>query len=181
MTRSTPLCVAVALLGAAALACTPARKQGAAPERASEAQPYDFEKEGKIPPPSAAPAPEAADVEEEVVEETPLEVEEFEAPVDTTLDAPPPKTIDGFRVQVFVSVTEQVAEGARRAAEERLGVPAYVEWLEGMYKVRVGDCATREEATVLLRRCRETYYSDAYIVEAQVRADRVAGVPQQGG
>jgi cell division septation protein DedD len=110
------------------------------------------------------------------VTEEGLEVEEAEAPPDTVrrpVPTPTPtaaaqNTVDGFRVQVFASQSQEVAEAARRTAQARLGVPAYSELADGVYKVRVGDCLTRETAETLLSTCRAVYYKDAWIVESKV-------------
>jgi len=40
-----------------------------------------------------------------------------------------------------------------------------------MYKVRVGDCLTRECAEEIQHRCREAGYPDAWIVGTQVHRD----------
>ena len=78
--------------------------------------------------------------------------------------------VDGFRVQVFATGDEETAEAVREAAQEKMGIPVYVELVEGLYKVRIGDCATREAAEVLKQRCQEAGYGDAWIVETQVKA-----------
>ena len=158
------------LLAVVVASCTPAKVQKV--ERASEKEPYELTSEGEIPPAEEAEVVEEADVEETVVLEEPIEVEETEAPVDTTTPPPPPDMLPGFRVQIFAAVAEDLAARAVTAAEERLGVRGYVELVDGMYKVRVGDCITRDEAESLLARCQETYYKDAWIVETPVRADR---------
>lgn len=153
----------VAMIG---VGCAPARDQGV--ERASADKPYDLRSEGEIPPPVEV-APEA-DVEEVAIEEVPLEVGEAEAPIDTT-DAGP-ETLDGYRVQLFASIKREAAEEARRVAEAKLGMVVYVEVIERMYKVRVGDCLTRECAEGIQHRCREAGYPDAWIVGTQVHRDR---------
>lgn len=165
-----PAATSVLLLLAAACAPTASQKAARA-KRATESQPYDFEKEGTIPP--VDERTEEPDVVETPVTDSDLEVEEAEAPPDTVQPEaakPVAAMVDGFRVQVFASSGADVAEGARRLAEARLGVPAYVEMVDGLYKVRVGDCRTREEAETLLARCRAGDYKDAWIVECPVRA-----------
>jgi len=167
------LSIALALFAAAFASCAPASQQRA--KRGSQSQPYDFEKEGQIPP-APKNVKEEADVEEMPVIEDTIEVEDAEAPPDTAPKptSPPagaaPKTVDGFRVQVFASQSQDVAEAARRTAAARLGIPAYLEFVDGLYKVRVGDCRTREEAEGVLATCRSVFYKDAWIVETQVRA-----------
>jgi len=160
-------CVALLLAS-----CAPA-KPGTS-KRATMDKPYDFKKEGKIPPVEKTVQPEP-DVEELVVEELPVESVEAEAPIDTTSKIDPNAgrvMLDGFRVQVFASGAEDVAASARAAAASRLGVMAYVELVDGLYKVRVGDCKTREQAQALLARCQDSYYTDAWIVECRIYADK---------
>lgn len=178
----------LALAGVVAMsACTPAPTQQS--QRASEAKPYDFHKEGKVPalePEDIHPQP---DVVETPLDEDSLHVQEAEAPPETSRTTPEPAkpapggipagvpTEQGFRVQVFASQSEYVAQNARSAAQERLGVPAYVDFVDGLYKVRVGDCKTRKEAEALLEHCRSKYYKDAWVVESTI----VAGSSKTGG
>ena len=157
-------------LAAFVAACAPAKQQKV--ESATAKEPYELKSEGEIPPLEESDVREEADIEEKVLTEEPIEVEEAEAPVDTSTPPPPPAMMPGFRVQIFAAVAEDLARRAGDAATERLGVHAYVELIDEMYKVRVGDCVTREEAQVLLGRCQETYYLDAWIVETPVRLDR---------
>jgi len=172
--------VTILLILAVAFAagCTPAKRTGTS--RAASSAPYDFKKEGTIPP--VAPekrASEDPDVEEVAIEETPLEIEEADAPIDTTRSEPVRTMMEGFRVQVFATGAEDVANTARYAAEARLGVEAHVEVVDGIYKVRVGDCKTREDAEVLLARCQEGFYKDAWIVECMVYVKRRKPASQQ--
>ena len=138
---------------------------------------YEFDKEGRI-----APLPESrirrqidrVDTFEEMsVESADLSVESVEiedepiedpvAPVDSNA-----KTSPGYRVQLFASGTAQKAEDVRRAAEVRLSEPVYVEIESGIFKVRAGNCMTREAAEALLARCRESGYQDAWIANTTV-------------
>jgi cell division septation protein DedD len=167
------LLIIVALCAVTATSCAPASQQRA--KRGTQSNPYDFEKEGQIPP-APANVKEEADVEEMPVTADTIEVEDAEAPPDTAARpstppaATPTKTVGGFRVQVFASQSQDVAEAARRTAQARLGIPAYIELADSLYKVRVGDCRTREEAEVVLKTCRSVFYKDAWIVETQVKA-----------
>lgn len=51
-----------------------------------------------------------------------------------------------YRVQVFASKDRAAAEKARQRAAADTKMPAYLEFEEGLYKVRVGDFAERKEA-----------------------------------
>ena len=76
--------------------------------------------------------------------------------------------IPGFRVQVLAS---RDPEHARVFAEElrsSVSEKVYVEYLAPYYKVRIGDCATRNDAGRLLRRVREAGFSEAWIAETLV-------------
>jgi hypothetical protein len=166
----------VALFAVGFSACAPAKTK--APERASSEEPYDFEKEGNIPPKDTEIAAEV-DVEEIPVEEEEVVAENVEAPKDTTRVAGGgPGGVQGkdgtvaipvFRVQVLATTSEQSALDTKAEVERRLGVDAHVTFEDGMYKVRVGDCANRTEAEKVRRKCREAGYTDAWIV-SDVRA-----------
>ncbi len=156
---------------AASVGCAPARQGSTA--RGTKAKPYDFEKERQAPELTREEVQEEPDVVEIPVTDDVLDVEEAEAPVDTTPRVIAPETspavmAEGFRIQVFASAAEDVAQGARRAAQARLGIAAYVVNVDGLYKVRVGDCRTREEAEAILRTCRDGDYRDAWIVACPV-------------
>jgi hypothetical protein len=160
-----------AVLTAGLLACAPAKSR--APEKASSDEPYDFEKEGNIPPKDTETAAEV-DVEEIPVEEEEVVPENVEAPKDTTrTKAGGPVGVSGrdgsiaipvLRVQILATTSEQSALDAKAEVERRLGVDARVTFEDGMYKVRVGDCTNRADAEKVRRKCREAGYTDAWIV-----------------
>ncbi len=133
---------------------------------------YDFKSEGKIPPPAGGSARPEADVEEIALADTTLDVLEADAPVDTTAPAPTPvasdATADGFRIQVFASADRDVAESARNVAATRLNMPAYLDLDAGVYKVRIGDYVTRDQAAAALPSVRGQFYPDAWVVPARV-------------
>ena len=166
------------VLAAAALiagcASAPRHTTAAKPKRATESKPYDFRGEGTVPPASGDNTPVEPDVEEIPLSDGSLDVTEAEAPPRDTLQAPAvvDSTTDGFRVQVFASADREVAENAARAAEQRLGVPAYTDLEDGMYKIRVGDYLARPDAEAALATMRSHYYPDAWIVPARVRVPR---------
>lgn len=148
------------------VSCAPVKKQGAA-SRGTAEKPYDFKAEGTIP--AVEPEADAApDIEEMVIQDDEIESVEAEAPekpADPNLGR---EMGAGFRIQVFASAAEDIAENARLSAEARLGVTAYSVLIDGLFKVQVGDCRTRELAEALLTKARSTYYTDAWIVESQV-------------
>ncbi len=88
-------------------------------------------------------------------------------------DAPPPETIQGFRIQVLA--TTEIDEA--NALKSELGsIPqidsVYVSYDSPYYKVRVGDFPARPEANPLLKQLISAGYKDAWIV-----ADRILRNP----
>jgi hypothetical protein len=157
--------------------CAP-KKTAKAPERATNDEPYDFEKEGTIPPPEETDVTPEADVEELPMEDDSVVAEDVEAPKDTTKAVPPPGpggpagvsgkdgsfAVPVYRVQIMATSSEQSAMDLKSRVEKRLGFAAYVSFVDGMYKVRVGDSGTRGEAEKVRTRCRQAGYTDAWIV-----------------
>lgn len=172
----------VAAASLAVFGCTSARNtQPAGTNKSTD--PYRVEKEGKVPPLSQTEVRREVDREEKVeelpVNEEPISSEtvEPEAPPPAPASGPatlpsagetPQKMMDGFRIQVFATGSEAAARSAMEAAGVKIGVPAYVEFAGGVYKVRVGDCPSRGEAEALLAKCREAGYGDAWIVACRI-------------
>ncbi|HUU57462.1 MAG TPA: SPOR domain-containing protein [bacterium] len=78
-------------------------------------------------------------------------------------------TVDGYRVQVIASSYQDNADnvaGQVRAAFGGVGV--YVEHVQGLYKVRVGDYKDRVSAEAMRDRLRNAGYADAWIVKEPV-------------
>ena len=95
--------------------------------------------------------------------ESPSYVEEKEPPrIEEDASGP------GFRVQIFASSSlekaEEVAKQARTVFSERV----YVEYSAPLYRVRVGDFSTKEEALQLKARAVEAGYEGAWVAEAGV-------------
>jgi hypothetical protein len=77
--------------------------------------------------------------------------------------------IDGYRVQIIASSYQDNADnvaGQVRAAYPGTGV--YVEHIQGLYKVRVGDYTDRAGAEAMRDRLRNAGYPDAWIVKEPV-------------
>jgi hypothetical protein len=173
------LVAATALLAACASAPSggPPAPKPAPVERASEKKPYDFRSEGTVPPLTAADAPNEPDVEERSISESAIDVSDAQAPPDTAQPSPVPSNppadalVAGFRVQVLASADRDIAQSAARGAQERTGLPSYVDLESGMYKVRVGDFTARADADRALAGIR-AHYADAWIVATQVRTPR---------
>jgi hypothetical protein len=160
------MCVLLVVMGCGATA--PPRQGASRAEPASKGG-YDFKKEGRIPPPAGGSAAPETDVEEIPISDAGIEVTEAEAPPDTArVSAPADSIAEGFRIQVFVSADRDVAQNARNVAAQRLGLPTYLDLDGGVYKVRLGDYATREDATRALAGVRSQYYPDAWITPARI-------------
>jgi len=174
-------CLVMAAMCAAVFGCTSARSTQPAGKKSTD--PYRVEKEGKIPPLSQTEVRREVDREETIEElpvtEEPVRSETVEAeappPVSTPATSTPPasgesqqKFMEGFRIQVFATGSDAAAQGAKEAAEVKVGVPAYVEFVDGIYKVRVGDCPSRGEAEALLAKCRDAGYKDAWISACRI-------------
>jgi septal ring-binding cell division protein DamX len=180
-----------ACIGLALAACATMQKK---PASKKTAEPYRVESEGKVPPLAAADVRKQAD-EEEKFEDLPVAeegvvVEEFTPPAEAvpapaaqpaagarTAPAPAPSdarrdTMGGYRIQVFASGNEAAARSVKEAAEVSVGVPAYIELVDGVYKVRVGDCPSRPEAEALLAKCRAAGYGDAWIATTTIFVPR---------
>jgi hypothetical protein len=175
------------LLTLTGAACSP-KQTAKPPARASAEKPYDFEKEGTIPPPAKPmPKPEA-DVEEIPIPQSEIVGEEIVAPKDTTkagkAGGEAAKKVEGkeggfafpvYRVQVLATSSERSAVETKNKIENRLGLPAYIAFEDGMYKVRVGDSPTRETAEKVRTKVRGAGYTDAWIV-----MDTLRGKPEPG-
>jgi cell division septation protein DedD len=143
------------------------------PDAATKEDPYDFKSEGNIPPLKRTEVVREADFEEVPLSEEEVLGEDVEiSPEESVLAPPVPEepTVPGFRVQVFATSDQETADAVREAARHKLGLPAYIEVVDELYKVRIGDCYDREEAEAVLQRCKDAGYGDSWIVETQVKA-----------
>jgi len=167
----------VFVIALASTGCT-TTKQATGAQKASTDTPYQWESEGTIPPLGADDVAKQVDevdtFEEVAVEESVIAVEDVEEPLpdpdltatDSTL------TVAGYRVQIFASGSRESAETVRAQASHSTGQTAYIDIDGGVYKVRVGDCASRADAEALRDTCRSAGYEDAWIVAAQVVVQR---------
>jgi len=81
---------------------------------------------------------------------------------------PPLKTIPGFRVQVFASTSRGNAERVFSEARGLLREKAYLEVVPPLFKVRMGNCLTQQEALLLKDRAIEKGYKSAFVVETDI-------------
>lgn len=93
---------------------------------------------------------------------------------------PPPgpavenRVIDGFRVQLFATKDNQAATLEKQEAEFVFspdGVGVYIEFDSPMYKLRIGDCRTRDEAEELRELARQKGYPTSWIVKTRINTN----------
>lgn len=76
---------------------------------------------------------------------------------------------DGYRVQItFTDIREDAYKSKAAVYKQFADYPAYVEYDQPYYKLRVGDFATRLEATSALQQI-ITVYPGAYIVKDRIK------------
>jgi len=124
--------------------------------------------QGPLAPPAEEPMPaEAVAIAPPPIEEPTVRL--------LTAETPPPTTpvvearmIYGFRIQIFASLTEKnagkVADDVRSAFAEKI----HVDYVAPYYKIRVGDCLTREDAEFLKSKALKLGYQGAFIVETLI-------------
>jgi len=76
--------------------------------------------------------------------------------------------IPGWRIQLGAFDTIQKAEAAASKARQHFTEPVYVEYQAPMYKVRLGDFLTKDDAHSMQVRAKAQNYKDAWPVEALV-------------
>jgi len=121
---------------------------------------------------------EEAPTIEEAVPETAAEITEAEttAAETTTEEAPPstpaeeltPTPKMGFRVQIGAFEFEEGANKIKVRAESEINQRVYVDFIEGMYKVRVGDFLTKEYAQSFREKLISMGYNGAFLVETEI-------------
>ena len=115
--------------------------------------------------------------------EAPAPAPVYEAPAPPYTPAPTaaPRQVNGFRVQVYASASQASGDNTRSEAQawwtaeqRRSGfeapLDAYVVFLEGLYKVRMGAFTNREDAETALAIVR-TRFRDAFLVPDLVTID----------
>lgn len=129
-----------------------------------EETPPVVEEEVTLPPPEEIPPV----VEEEVVEAPPVveEVPVIPPPVTPYVEAP--RKVLGLRVQIFASSTEKGASKVANDARAAFSEGVYVEHEAPYYKVRIGDCLSKDEAGGLRAKAVRLGYRGAFVVETQV-------------
>tara|TARA_Y100000031_G_scaffold150293_1_gene189432 strand:- start:597 stop:1067 length:471 start_codon:yes stop_codon:yes gene_type:complete len=87
------------------------------------------------------------------------------AALDTSL-----QELDGFRVQVFATRFSKSADSIKTVLEEKLDEELYIAFDAPVYKVRVGNFTTRNEAENMKIRLSNLGYDTAWIVRSKVFA-----------
>jgi hypothetical protein len=176
--RMSILATAVALSSLAA--CSVRRVPTADPRATSPdaGAVYEPQRETASPPPPAvasAPASSAAppslEVPEPVNLDTPaVSVQDLAPPAAAPASASQPVSpgSPGFRVQVFAGRDATVAEQVRQEVEARVGARAYIAHEDPYYKVRAGDCPSRDACRELLERLRAAGYDAVWVVPDQI-------------
>ncbi|MEO0160858.1 MAG: SPOR domain-containing protein [candidate division WOR-3 bacterium] len=90
------------------------------------------------------------------------------APALPTTPSAPPTSVYGFRVQIFASATQKGASKVADDARSIFGGKVYIEHTPPYYKVRVGDCLTKEEAEALKNLAISKGYRGAFVVETMI-------------
>ncbi len=129
---------------------------------------------------AAAAGGSTYDVEDEMPEKTPqrpAELVETLEPVeadsvsvqDIVADESPKQLYElGYRIQVFASPDRAAAEKVKQRIVGETGMAAYIEFEDGLYKVRAGDFAERKDAAQARSKI-EAAYPGSWIVRATIR------------
>lgn len=112
--------------------------------------------------------PLAADtfsVEEGAVEEKP-------APAGEPARETQPKQLFsiGYRIQVYASADRSAAERMQKRVAAEAKMPAYIDFEDGLYKVRAGDFAERKDAAQA-KLSMEKLFPGCWIVRTTIRAE----------
>ena len=80
------------------------------------------------------------------------------------------KEMDGFRVQVFATRFSRSADSVKAVLEEKGNEDVYIAFDAPVYKVRVGNFISRNEAEKMRISLVELGYDTAWIVRSKVLA-----------
>jgi len=131
----------------------------------SRQMPYDLEDEM----PEKTP-PRPAQLVEKLVPVKPDTFNVQDIEVEQTPKQPAPKQMYdiGYRIQVFASSDKTAAENIKQRVGAETGMPVYLEFEEGLYKVRAGDFAERKDAAQARLRL-VGVYPGSWIVRTTIR------------
>jgi cell division septation protein DedD len=77
-----------------------------------------------------------------------------------------------YAIQIGAFIDEKNASVFKSDAEKKINTEIYYKNINGLYKVRVGNINTREEADSLLKSVMESGYSDSFMVELTYVTDK---------
>ncbi|OQY29943.1 MAG: hypothetical protein B6244_01405 [Candidatus Cloacimonetes bacterium 4572_55] len=80
----------------------------------------------------------------------------------------PGRTVPGFRIQISAMSTKDGAMTSAQNAADRLNLKGYVEQDAGLWKVRMGNARSRQEAEDIRDYIRNNGFPDAWIVDTNV-------------
>ncbi len=78
---------------------------------------------------------------------------------------------DGYRIQLMASSSEETVRIKKKSIEKELRVDVYIVFDKPYYKVYVGNYTTRRAAERMLKKVKQSGYSDAWIVKSKVFID----------
>lgn len=179
--RFLDLLVYGAILAAVSLAlrCAPLQTAGGAPRPAAETAPT---RSPAVPRDTAAVEAGAYRFEDELPEETPtraaqlveriepLEADTF-AVQDMAVEEPQrQRYVIGYRVQVLASSDRAAAEEMKQRVVAQARMNAYIEYEDGLYKVRAGDFNERKDA-LQAKLALEKTFPGCWVVRTTIRGD----------
>lgn len=94
--------------------------------------------------------------------------EEIPPVISTPVQPVQPSLVMGYRVQIFAFNDMASANTAVKTAEGKFDLPLYVDFLDGLYKVRVGNFANRNDAEHYRGMAVNKGYADAWVVQSQI-------------
>jgi len=122
---------------------------------------YDIEKEM----PENRVLKEVEGIEEKI---TPSEADSFYVEDITGNNTISKNYVIGYRVQIFASENLERAKEIKRQIEKEISLKVYIEFENEMYKVRVGNYNSREEAEEAKKIVR-SHFPDCWIAETTIR------------
>ena len=87
--------------------------------------------------------------------------------------------VPGYRVQLFAGENRGDALRVEERARQKFDAEVYSDFFAPLYKVRVGDCRTMEEADVLLKEAKRKGYGDAFRIPTKIWVEQVPEPAQE--
>jgi hypothetical protein len=81
----------------------------------------------------------------------------------------------GFRIQIYATRDLEKARNVAESARQLFNEKTYIEYQEPLYKVRIGDYPTREQAERMLYKVTSSGFEDAWLVETTIRVGDAEG------